>query len=227
MLAAINRRHSDRRAFGPVPNNRIPARYPRRVDGVHDVRTTFLSAEAKETLATASRLSANVRKYDASYQAEIRWWAGHSFRSGGIPPEALTDRTESSRVRVGREFPEPHRIGRTGTAATDESTVVLLGTASDERVNWLQCGRVMSAFLLAATADGLATCPLTHMTEQAGSRALVESLAPGRGVPQVLIRIGAPMVGSPLAPTPRRAVSSVLSVATGSTARGTRKTLPL
>ncbi|MDZ7930734.1 MAG: nitroreductase family protein [Rhodococcus sp. (in: high G+C Gram-positive bacteria)] len=229
LLAAINRRHSDRRAFGPVPDNRIPARYVGRVDGADDIRTTFLSAESKETLATASRLSASARKYDATYQAEIRWWAGHSFRSGGIPPEALTDRAESSRVQVGREFPEPHRIGRTETRepTTDESTVVLLGTASDERLDWLQCGRAMSAFLLAATADGLATCPLTHMTEQSGSRALVESLAPGRGVPQVLIRIGAPTIGSPLAPTPRRAVSSVLSVAARGTARGTRRTTPL
>ena len=220
LLAAINRRRSDRRAFGPVPDNRLPARYAGRVDG--DIRLTFLSVEAKETLATASRLSAGIRKYDATYQAEIRWWAGHSFRSAGIPPAALADRAETSRVQVGREFPEPHRPGGTETREqmTDESTVVLLGTASDERLDWLQCGRAMSAFLLAATADGLATCPLTHMTEQSGSRRLVESLAPGQGVPQVLIRIGAPAVGSPLAPTPRRAVSSVLSVAARSTARG-------
>ncbi|MCJ0979897.1 nitroreductase family protein [Rhodococcus sp. ARC_M12] len=226
LLAAINRRHSDRRAFGPVPDNRIPARYVGRIDAGDDIRVTFLSDESKETLAAASKLSANVRKYDATYQAEIRWWAGHSFRSGGIPPEALTDRAESSRVQVGREFPEPHRAGRTETRepATDESTVALLGTASDERLDWLQCGRAMSAFLLAATADGLATCPLTHMTEQSGSRRLVESLAPGQGVPQVLIRIGAPAIGSPLAPTPRRAVSSVLSVAVRSTARGSRRT---
>ncbi|MGV8875635.1 MAG: Acg family FMN-binding oxidoreductase [Rhodococcus sp. (in: high G+C Gram-positive bacteria)] len=211
LLAAINRRHSDRRAFGPVPANRVLARYVGQER--YGTEMTVLSAESKRTLAKASTLSASVRKYDSTYQAEIRWWAGHSFRSGGIPPEALTDRADSSRVQVGRQFPEPHRVGSTGIRepVEDESTVVLLGTASDDRLDWLQCGRAMSSFLLAATADGLATCPLTHMTEQSGSRHLVESLAPRAGVAQVLIRIGTPMIGSPLPRTPRHAIASVLS----------------
>ncbi|MDI9893949.1 nitroreductase family protein [Rhodococcus sp. IEGM 1381] len=211
LLAAINRRHSDRRAFGPVPSNRILTRYLGQAH--YGTETTVLSAESKQTLAKASTLSASVRKYDATYQAEIRWWAGHSFRSGGIPPEALTSRADASRVQVGRQFPEPHRVARTVTTepVEDESTVVLLGTAADERLDWLQCGRAMSAFLLAATADGLATCPLTHLTEQSGSRHLVESLAPQNGLAQVLIRIGTPMIGSPPPRTPRHAVASVLS----------------
>lgn len=214
LLSAINRRYSDRRAFGPVPGNRVPTRYLGSSAERYGTEMTILSAESKQTLAKASTMSASIRKYDATYQAEIRWWAGHSFRSGGIPPEALTDRADASRVQVGRQFPEPHRVGRAVAQepVEDESTVVLLGTASDERLDWLNCGRAMSSFLLAATADGLATCPLTHMTEQSGSRHLVESLSPRDGVAQVLIRIGTAMVGSPPPRTPRHPVPSVLSV---------------
>ncbi|MDV6304202.1 MULTISPECIES: Acg family FMN-binding oxidoreductase [Rhodococcus] len=219
LLTAINRRYSDRRAFGPVPSNRDLTRYLGQEH--YGTEMTVLSAESKETLAKASTLSASVRKYDATYQAEIRWWAGHAFRSGGIPPEALTNRADASRVQVGRVFPEPHRVAATVThePVEDESTVVLLETSSDEHLDWLQSGRAMSAFLLAATADGLATCPLTHMTEQSGSRRLVESLAARTGVAQVLIRVGKPMIGSPPPRTPRHAVASVLSAPARATNR--------
>ncbi|CCQ13876.1 putative uncharacterized protein [Rhodococcus sp. AW25M09] len=212
LLAAINRRHSDRRAFGAVSAGRDLTKYVGR--DTHGVELTVLSAESTQTLAKASMLSASIRKYDATYQAEIRWWAGHSFRSGGIPPEALTDHADASRVRVGRQFPEPHRVARVlaQEPVEDEATVVLLGTESDDRLDWLNCGRAMSSFLLAATADGLATCPLTHMTEQSGSRQLVESLTPRGGVAQVLIRVGTAMIGSPPPRTPRHPVASVLSV---------------
>jgi nitroreductase len=219
MLSAINRRHSDRRAFGPVPTDRVLMRYLGRQH--YGTEMTVLSAESKQTLARASTLSAGIRKFDATYQAEIRWWAGHSFRSGGIPPEALTNRADASRVQVGRAFPEPHRVGTVvpREPVEDESTVVLLGTPSDERLDWLNCGRAMSTFLLAATADGLATCPLTHMTEQAGSRRLVQSLAPHIGMAQVLIRVGTPMIGAPAPRTPRHAVASVLSAPARATNR--------
>ncbi|MDJ0005398.1 hypothetical protein QM616_22000 [Rhodococcus fascians] len=73
MLSAINRRHSDRRAFGPVPTDRVLTRYLGRQH--YGTEMTVLSAESKQTLARASTLSAGIRKFDATYQAEIRWWA--------------------------------------------------------------------------------------------------------------------------------------------------------
>ncbi|OZD80057.1 hypothetical protein CH273_17480 [Rhodococcus sp. 05-339-2] len=223
LLTAINRRHSDRRTFGPVGDDRILTRYVLQACARYDTAITVLSSQARTTLAKASELSAAVRKYDATYQAEIRWWAGHSMKSGGIPPEALISRAQASRVPINRRFPEPREADRTVERehVTDESTVVLLSTASDGRIDWLQCGQALSSILLAATADGLATCPLTHMTEQSGSRRVVESLAPRGGVPQVLIRIGVPMTGSPRR-TPRRAVTSVLSIAADNSTRARR-----
>ncbi|OZD92536.1 hypothetical protein CH260_06030, partial [Rhodococcus sp. 05-2256-B2] len=56
MLSAINRRHSDRRAFGPVPTDRVLTRYLGRQH--YGTEMTVLSAESKQTLARASTLSA-------------------------------------------------------------------------------------------------------------------------------------------------------------------------
>lgn len=213
LLTAINRRHSDRRPFRPAPSGPLVTEYMKQAAARYDTQITVLSPQARDTLAKASRLSAGIRKYDATYQAEIRWWAGHSFAEGGIPPDALARRSESSNVALGRRFPEPRGSGiRAGsTTSIDESTVVLLSTKSDRRLDWLRCGQALSSILLEATTEGLATCPLTHLTEQSGSRALVESLAPKSGVPQVLIRLGAPPAGEVPKPTPRRPMSAVLT----------------
>lgn len=214
LLTAINRRRSDRRPFGPVADGSVLTPDMQRAADSHGVTLTVLSPDARETLATASRLSAGIRKYDATYQAEIRWWAGHVVASGGIPSSALADRSESSNVQLGRQFPEPRGVGlhERSVDTIDESSVVLLSTVGDHRVDWLKAGRALSPLLLESAARGLATCPLTHLTEQSGSRALVESLAPDSGVPQVLVRIGTPPTGDTPKQTPRRPISNVLSI---------------
>jgi len=66
--------------------------------------------------------------------------------------------------------------------------------------------------LLEATVAGLATCTLTHLTELATSRHLVEELT-GRALPQVLVRVGEAPANEQLPPTtPRRPLADVLTV---------------
>lgn len=213
LLTAINRRRSDRRPFTRVSDDKVVSVAVRADAARRGTTITVLSPQSRHILAAASTLSAGVRKYDATYQAELRWWAGHSFATDGIPARALADQPEAANVAVGRKFPTPHDVrDRTSTAdAPDESTIVLLSTHSDEHLDWLQCGQVLSSVLLEATVDGLATCPLTHMTEQSGSRALVESLAPQSGFPQVLVRVGVAPTGRAPKPTPRQQLSSILT----------------
>ena len=218
LLTAINRRRSDRRPFNRVPDRQIISAATRADAARRGTTITVLSVQSRQILSTASRLSAGVRKYDATYQAELRWWAGHSFASEGIPARALADQPESANVAVGRSFPMPHDVRNRPSAADapDESTIVLLSTQSDEHLDWLHCGQVLSSILLDATVDGLATCPLTHLTEQPGSRALVESLAPHSGFPQVLVRLGLTPSGRAPKPTPRQPLSSILTTSTSS-----------
>lgn len=223
LLTAINRRRSDRRPFTRVSDDKVVGAAKRADATRRGATVTVLTPQSRHILAAASTLSAGVRKYDATYQAELRWWAGHSFATDGIPARALASQPESANVAVGRTFPTPHDVRNrpSETDSADESTIVLISTQSDEHLDWLQCGQVLSSILLEATVDGLATCPLTHMTEQSGSRAIVESLAPDSGFPQVLVRLGGAPSGRAPKPTPRQQLSSILTTGDmGSSRRG-------
>jgi len=91
--------------------------------------------------------------------------------------------------------------------------ILLLSTAHNARTDALAAGEALSAVLLQATISGLATCPVTHLTELDVTRDLIRSLVDSDGVPQALIRVGvAPVTGSTPELTPRRPLSKVLRV---------------
>ncbi|WP_198163424.1 Acg family FMN-binding oxidoreductase [Rhodococcus sp. WMMA185] len=210
LLAAIRHRHSDRRPFGPVsPKTPLPASL---TDVVHhwQVHLTVLGQDTRPTLAQATEMTANVRKYDSAYQAEIHWWTGHSVSQIGVPPDALAAAESRAGVDIGRRFPGG-RDGGTGTKF-DHSTVLVLSTDTDGRHEWLRAGEALSVVLLESTLAGLATCPLTHVTELGPAREMIRDLLPDRGLPQVLIRVGVAEAASPPGHTPRRPVESVFSV---------------
>ncbi|MFZ2172986.1 MAG: hypothetical protein WAW17_02915 [Rhodococcus sp. (in: high G+C Gram-positive bacteria)] len=220
LLAAIRHRYSDRRPFGPVnPKNPMP-RYLSDIVQRQGVHLTVLPEDARTTLAAATELSAAARKYDSAYQTELHWWAGHSLPPGGIPADALATAENSARVDIGRRFP-PGRdeIRPDGAAADiDRSTVLVLSTPSDTRPDWLRSGEALSSVLLEATVNGIATCPLTHVTELRQSRQMIRELLPDGGYPQALIRVGT-VPRTSRRQTPRRPTDSVLSVGTRRGAR--------
>lgn len=210
LLAAIRHRHSDRRPFGPLDaDHRLPSALPDMAAG-RAVRVTVLPSDARSTLAAATRLTASTRRYDAAYHAELHWWTGHFSTAGGIPPEALATSRNRSRVDIGREFPDG--ADDDSVEDTDRSTVLVLSTEADHRPDWLRAGETLSLVLLEATIDGLATCPLTHLTELTQSREMVRSLIPEGGFPQVLIRVGVAKSGRISRETPRRPMDTALSV---------------
>ncbi|WP_432420588.1 hypothetical protein [Nocardia carnea] len=66
--------------------------------------------------------------------------------------------------------------------------------------------------LLECTAAGLATCPLTHITEVPTSRRAIANLVPGQVQPQVVVRVGTAPTTAAQPPTPRRAVGDFLDL---------------
>ncbi|MGW0040656.1 Acg family FMN-binding oxidoreductase [Rhodococcus sp. NPDC003348] len=212
LLAAIRRRRTDRTAFAPLPDNPLLHKLLGTVTD-DDVTVTFLAADTRPTLAEATELSSAARRYDASYQAELHWWAGHSFETEGIPESALATRAERAKVPVGRTFPDPHTAPVPGDDAVDESTVLVLSTRGDGPTDWVRCGQALSVVSLEATVQRLATCPLTHLTDIDRSRDVIHALAPEAGFPQLLIRVGTPTHPATLNDTPRRPVTQVLTFA--------------
>ncbi|ORW17496.1 NAD(P)H nitroreductase [Mycolicibacter nonchromogenicus] len=209
---AILRRHTDRLPFMAPSNwDRIETVLYDAVTG--PVRLCVLADELRSKLVEASELTEALRLYDSSYHAELGWWTAPFEVSDGIPESALVSAAESDRVDIGRSFPVTHNRERRLEVGDDRSRIVLLSTASDEPGDALACGEALSTVLLECTMAGLATCPVTHLTEVPAGRAMLAGVVGADDLPQVLIRVGgAPALEKPPAPTPRRPLADVLHV---------------
>jgi hypothetical protein len=173
----------------------------------------ILSDEVRPQLREASKLTETLRRYDASYHAELQWWTSPFALSAGIPPEALASTSEQWRVDVARDFPARSDADRRADLSVDGSKILVLSTAGDTRAEVFSCGEALSTVLLECTMAGMATCTLTHLIELDESRDIVRRLIRGRGEPQVLIRVGiAPPIEDLPAATPRRPLDDVLEI---------------
>ncbi|MGW4531987.1 Acg family FMN-binding oxidoreductase [Nocardia sp. NPDC004340] len=216
--AAIEVRYTDRLPFS-APNDwrDFEPVLPVIVDP-RDAVITVLPPEARAELAHASRLTAAVRRYDSSYQAELQWWAGHSLAAEGIPPEARISTEERERVEVSRVLPAVGGESRRTEIDEDRSVVVVL-SGGDSAIEFLRCGEALSTILLECTVAGYHTCPLTHVTELPRSRAMIRALTGREEQPQVLVRIGSvPVSERRQPPTPRLPLTQILAVTAPATA---------
>lgn len=204
--------------------SRLPFRAPKHFGSFEPVlRSSFdnelvtldvLTDDARPRLAEASRLSDALRRYDDSYQYELRWWTSPSREAEGIPESAMVSESDANRVDVNRRFPIDPLDERSSAGTYDQAKILVLSTPQDTRVDALNCGEALSAILLECTMAGLATCPVTHITELESSREILRDLTPApAAVPQVLIRVGIEPEGE-LAhePTPRRPLTEVLEI---------------
>ena len=204
--------------------NRLPFRAPKHWSSFEPVlRSAFecdfvildvLADNVRPRLAEASRLTEALRRYDDHYHHELDWWTSPLREAEGIPESALVSESDDRRVYVNRRFPVDPLDERSSAGTSDEAKILVLSTPRDTRVDALNCGEVLSAILLECTMAGLATCPVTHITELESSRELIRDLTSGpAAVPQVLIRVGIEPEGE-LAPepTPRRPLDEVLEI---------------
>ncbi len=210
--SAILMRRTDRLPFmAPSYWERFEALLRSSVDD--PVRLCVIADELRPAIAEASQLSEALRLYDSSYHAELNWWTAPFDVADGIPESALVSAAESDRVDVGRTFPVTHNRERRVEVGDDHSKIVLLSTASDDRKDALACGEALSTVLLECTMVGLATCPVTHLTEVPAGRALLAGLVGRDDLPQILIRVGGtPALEHLPEATPRRPLADVLDL---------------
>jgi nitroreductase len=164
-------------------------------------------------LVEAAEIAESLRLYDTPYHNELHWWTAPFEASQGIPYSALVSAAEGDRVGVGRIFPVSRRPERRLEIPEDHAKVLLLSTNEDGRTDALACGEALSATLLECTMAGLATCPITHLTEVSVTRELIKRLVDRDAIPQVLVRVGVvPVTEKAPPPTPRRPMSEVLKL---------------
>ncbi len=218
---AILARRSDRLPFYP-PGNWASVEPLLRDAGNATVRVETIPDSVRPQLADAAELAESLRLYDSSYHTELDGWTVPFETSvEGVPRSSLVSAAEGSRVDVGRAFPFVHHRDRRADIPKDGAKVVVLSTETDSRMDALVSGEVLSQVLLRATAAGLATCPLTHVTELEATRAMVAALLDPDALdhdaldhdawPQVLVRVGVAPSGEQTPPaTPRRPLDDVL-----------------
>ncbi|NEW42012.1 hypothetical protein GV792_10380 [Nocardia cyriacigeorgica] len=211
LARAIDRRHTDRLPLLEPPHWAERSDTVRSLVSAYEIEFDLLDGSERPRLAAASEQSSALRRHDPHYQNELHWWAGNTANLEGIPASALASNAELSQVGVGREFPAGPRALRRGDL-DDRAELAVLSSPDDAPLHWLRSGEALSAALLEFTVAGLATCPLTHITELPSSRRIIAGLIPRPGVPQVVVRVGAAPQGPEQPPTPRRHVAEFFSV---------------
>jgi nitroreductase len=210
---AIWARHTDRLPFSAVTGWDSVEPIVRASGKRGPVHVDVLPEEMHPELAKAAEIADSLRLYNTTYQDELHWWTAPFEQSEGIPYSALVSAAEGDRVAIERTFPPFRRPERRLEVPEDNATIILLSTDEDQRVDALATGEALSAVLLEATMVGLATCPVTHITEVHVKRDLIRSLLDHDVIPQVLIRVGVvPVTEKAASPTPRRALSEVLRI---------------
>lgn len=190
--AAVQRR-TDRRPYQPGALPEPTLRDLVVAAHRHRAELLILPAQVAADLLVSSRLADLEHDTDEDYRLELADWTGAVAGAEGVPATALLAPPATRRVQVARDFHRGELRPQAGHQP-DGATMTVLRTPVDDRVSWLRAGEALGAVLLEATSAGLASCAVTHLTEIAESRSVLEravlGFGAGSGHPQVVIRLG-------------------------------------
>jgi hypothetical protein len=210
-LAAIDRRHTDRR---PVPPEPVPAdalaAVVAAVTGT-GLQLHVLRPEQVVELAAAVDHAMRAEHADERQSAELSRWVGGDRANGtGIPDSAIPAEAPQTTV-PGRDF------GVAGTlppgAGHDETAVyaVLYGTGNMP-ADWLRAGEALSAAWLEAVDRGLTLLPFSAPAEIAATRLMLQRLVSYVGYPYLVVRLGVAPRDDATAHTPRLPAEETLQI---------------
>ena len=212
MAAAITSRRTDRRAFG---DRAVPERLLVELRQVVEAEGAYLHVVRRDQmpmLATSTNRAADTETNDPAYRAELEHWTNRPEGSGDGVPAATAVQPVPRRVPV-RDYAPGGTAGLAAGEGFDlgAAYVVLFGR-TDQPTELLRGGEAMSALLLTATAEGLATAPLSDTTEVEWPRRLLRGLLADVGEPYLIIRLGYSDAAVPLPNAPRRQPGDVIQV---------------
>lgn len=206
---AIAQRRTDRRAF---KNEAVPATALTALRDAAESQGAHLHLVRRDqvfTLALAATQAGSLQMADPGYRKELIRWTHRPVWSGDGVPVATAVEPSFRAVPV-REFTVNGERGMDAGPDTDQGALyAVIFTDQDEPIDWLRAGEALSAVLLTATSLGLATAPMSDVTELSVTREQLRHVLSGIGLPQLAVRIGHAPAGSPPS-APRRVRDEVI-----------------
>ena len=209
LAEAILRRHTHRDAVDAV---RLPAALLERLrlaadrEGATMRRVTSEQdlLELEVLLARADR----VEEADPAYRQEVADWVRSAPADDGIAPAAMPpDPERGSSLRL-RDFGlAGERPAGGEPPVAERPDVVVLVSADDTPLSWLQTGQALGALLLVAAQHGVLAQPLGQVTDLPVFRSALGRSLGLLGTAQLALRLG---YATSAATAPRRDVSDVL-----------------
>jgi hypothetical protein len=210
---AIGLRRTDRRPFAaqPVPIDALDRlREAAEAVGAH---LHIVRPQDLVNVAVAAGHAANAESRDPAYREELAGWVHPRERGGdGVPP----DTTPPSGAR-----PVPIR-DFTGAAdpsiyndidvSDREARYAIIFTDGDAPQDWLIAGEALSAVLLTATMEGLATSPMSDAVEVPAARTILRQLLGNIGYPGIVVRVGVAGRSTDAPKSPRRPSADTVTV---------------
>ncbi|MBW0089904.1 NAD(P)H nitroreductase [Pseudonocardia sp. KRD-184] len=206
----VEERRTDRRPFGTAPVSpgaigRLVAAATGCAATLHPVTDPGALRLLHEVLDDAGAR----QRFAPGYASELMVWT-HRWAAArdGVPDAARTSAPAGPDLRV---FPRG-TLGGAPPHSSDGSVLLVLTTIGDGVLDHLLAGEAASAVLLAATAQGLATTPLSQAQEVPAARArLAATVLHSPDHPQLVIRVGHPGPDpGRVERTPRRTLAEVL-----------------
>ncbi|AGL16952.1 hypothetical protein [Actinoplanes sp. N902-109] len=212
MAAAIPRRRTDRRAFGSQPVTEATITRLRQAVEHEGAYLHLVPRADVPVLAVAGEMALGAEAEDPAFQAELIRWTSRPAAAGDGVPASVAVRPALRRVPVRDLAPRGDAGLVAGHAVDRGSAYVILYGLTDDPLSLLRAGEALSALLLLATAEGLATEPLSEAAELSWPRRLLSGLLAGTGLPFLAVRLGHPVQRGPLPPVPRREPADVIVI---------------
>jgi nitroreductase len=211
MAAAISRRHTDRRAFEDRPVTEFELTKLRRFVEAEGAYLHTVRPDQMAMLAISTEVAAGAELDDPTYRSDLHRWTSRPGDAGdGVPP-ATAVKPELRRVPVRDFFPGATAELDAGAAHDQGAAYVVLFGLDDQPVNLLRGGEALSALLLLATADGLATAPMSDAVEADWPRHLMRGLIADIGAPYLAVRLGYRHDRESVPAAPRRDLRDVIT----------------
>lgn len=212
---AIPVRRSDRRPFAgrPVPDESLE-----RLRGAAERCGAHLHVAQSRDLvdmATAAAHAAAAELTDPAYRAELAAWIRRPGEAhDGVPTDTLSG--DGQRKIPLRDFSATgYLMGLHSTNDIEDqyARYGIVVTDGDGPGDWLTAGVSLSAVLLTAAGEHLATSTMSDLVEHETARSTVRRMLGGVGYPAIGVRIGIPADGTAPAQAPRRPAADVVEVA--------------